>query len=97
MSRPNHLEVSPIQGEDAADVQSFSEGNNGRIHKIQPIITILLQYQDISPQLLHPLIYWRTWAMTMLFGLLLLFVYWLLIGLPQLGLNDACDVGATHS
>ena len=42
--------------------------------------------QDISPHLLHPVIYWRTWAMTMLFGLLLLFVYWLLTSLSQLGM-----------
>lgn len=51
--------------------------------------------QDISPHLLHPLTYWRTWAMTLLFALSLSFVYWLLTGLPQLGLHD--DVGATHS
>jgi uncharacterized membrane protein len=51
--------------------------------------------QDISPHLLHPLIYWRTWAMTLLFALALSFVYWLLAGLPQLGLHDAGDaVGA---
>lgn len=44
--------------------------------------------QDISPHLLHPITYWRTWAMTLLFALILSFVYWLLAGLPQLGLND---------
>ncbi len=47
---------------------------------------------DISPHLLNPVEYWRTWAMTMLFGLLLLFVYWLLTSLPQLDLNDPGDV-----
>lgn len=47
--------------------------------------------QDISPHLLNPVEYWRTWAMTMLFALSLTFVYWILTGLSQLELNELED------
>ncbi|MCO6449800.1 MAG: DUF1361 domain-containing protein [Caldilineales bacterium] len=45
--------------------------------------------QDILPRLANPLVYWQTWAMSMLFGVLLIFLYWLLAAMPTMGFIES--------
>ncbi|RME83702.1 MAG: DUF1361 domain-containing protein [Caldilineae bacterium] len=43
--------------------------------------------RDLLPHFLYPLAYWRAWAVSSLFALLLIFLYWLFVVLPQMGME----------
>ena len=47
--------------------------------------------RDIAPVFIAPTVYWRVWAMSMLFALLLTFLYWLFATLPRMGMGVSLE------
>ena len=47
---------------------------------------------DIAIRMAHPLQHWHTWSMSLLFALLLGFVYWLFVIMPQMDISDRREI-----
>lgn len=47
---------------------------------------------DLLVRVVNPMAYWHTWAMSMLFASLLIFVYWLWLVVPQLMNTDTMEI-----
>ncbi len=47
--------------------------------------------QDIWPRLMHPIQHWHTWAMSVLFAFVLIFIYYLLVILPRMAMGEMLD------